>query len=47
MLKEGELKFFKNRVSCNGASFTRVMLGYVKHLWRGLRHKNSSFGKED
>jgi len=36
MLKEGELKFFKNRVSCYNVSFVKVMLGYVKHLWRGM-----------
>ncbi len=37
MMKEGELKFFKNRVSCYNVSFTQVMAGYMKHLWKRIR----------
>jgi len=47
MLRDGELKFFKNRVSCHNVSPMKVMLGYVKHLWRGLQHKNSSLEKNE
>ena len=47
MLKDGELKFFKNRVSCHNVSPMKVMLGYVKHLWRGLKHKNLTVQKNE
>ena len=46
-MKEGELKFKKNRVSCNGISFTGVMLGYMKYLWKRITTLDSRDSIED
>ena len=41
-MKHGEFKFFKNRVSCNGISFRKLMIEYIRWVLtgkdRGLKH---------